>query len=84
MEKRYFDEIKLRAIKAAMNVNDCAEQKAVNRNHTNYGFLSAWLQVIIDMGHKTTGPVWEDENGCLRVPFIDIDGQKIIEFSKGK
>lgn len=83
MEKTYFEEIKLRAIKAAMATNDNAVSGDINRNHVNYGTTTAWMQVLRDMEHKTELPVWED-NGCLKIPFISIDGEKIIEFKNGK
>lgn len=81
MEKTYFEEIKLRFIKAAMQTNDNAKRKDVNRNHVNYGCCICWAEVLRDMGHKTDVPVWED-GGVLKIPFLSVDGQKIIEFEK--
>ena len=81
MEKTYFEEIKLRFIKAAMQTNDNAKSKDVNRNHVNYGCCTCWAEVLRDMEHKTDVPVWED-GGVLKIPFLSIDGQKIIEFEK--
>lgn len=84
MEKTYFETLKVRVYKAAMRTNDCADDKDKNRNHVNYGEATAWTQVMEDMGHKTDLPVWEDENGCLRIPYVEIDGEKYIEFKNGK
>lgn len=83
MEKTYFEEIKLRAIEAARKTNDYAVSGDINRNHVNYGIAKTWMRVLHDMGHKAELPVWED-NGCLKIPFISIDGEKIIEFKNGK
>lgn len=79
----YFNEIKTRFIKAASWTNDNAESKDANRNHVNYGCCTAWETVLRDMGHETKVPVWED-NGLLKIPFLEIDGVKIIEFEKAK
>lgn len=83
MKETYFEEIKRRAIEAAMWTNDCAKAGDINRNHANYGALGAWMWVLNDMGHKTNLPVWED-NGCLKIPFVEIDGTKVIEFEEMK
>lgn len=84
MKDTYFGEIKVRAYTAADRTNGCADSKDVLRNHTNYGECTAWVRVMIDMGHKVNLPVWEDDNGCLRIPFLEIDGEKWIEFQNGK
>ena len=81
LEKTYFEEIKLRFINAAIWTNDNAKENDVNRNHVNYGCCTCWAEVLRDMGHKTDVHVWED-NGVLKIPFLSIDGQKIIEFDK--
>ena len=83
MEETYFHAIKKRVIMAVTRLNDQAEEKDINRNHVNYREASALIQVIKDMGHEADLPVWEDE-GCLKVPFIEIDKEKIMEFEKGK
>ena len=83
MKENYFEEIKMRFIEAAMWTNDNAKEKDVNRNHVNYGCCICWGRVLRDMGHKIDVPVWED-NGVLKIPFLSIDGQKIIEFPDAK
>lgn len=84
MEKTFFEELKLRAIMAAMSVNRTAEDKDVKRNHVNYGELTAWTRLLRDMGHETDTPVWEDReaNECLKIPRLKIDGETVIEFEK--
>lgn len=81
MEKTYFEEIKQRVIEAAMRTNDHAKIGDRNRNYINYGALKAWMRVLDDMGHKINLPVRED-NGYFKIPFIKIDGTKVIEFEK--
>lgn len=83
MKETYFHTIKRRVVMAVTRLNDQAEERDINRNHANYGEASALIQVIKDMGHEADLPAWEDE-GCLKVPFIEIDGEKIMEFEKGK
>ena len=80
MEKEnYYEEIKWRFIKSVMRTNDYAKDNDVNRNHTNYGCCTCWAQVLRDMGHEIEVPVYED-NGVLKIPFIRIDKEKILEF----
>ena len=82
MEKEnYFETIKWRFIKSVMRTNDYGEDNDVNRNHTNYGSCTCWAQVLRDMGHDIEMPVYED-NGVLKIPFISIDNEKILEFEK--
>lgn len=84
MERKYFDEIMGRAMQAASATNGNADRNDVNRNHVNYGITTTWAQVMQDMGHNVKVPVWEDENGCLRIPFLEIDGKRVIEYQNGK
>lgn len=84
MKRTYFNEIMDRAIMAGNAVNGMADRKDVNRNHVNYGTLTAWAQVMDDMGHKVFIPVWEDDNGCLRVPYLEIDKKRAVEYQNGK
>ena len=83
MKENYFEEIKMRFIQAAMRTNDNAKDKDVNRNHVNYGCCTCWATVMRDMGHKTEVPVWEGD-GVLKIPFISIDGVKVLEFPDAK
>lgn len=83
MGESYFEQIKAKYILTAMRTNDCAEERDTNRNHTNYGSASTWGEVLKDMGHKIETSVWEDGNGCLRIPCVSIDEEN-IEFQKGK
>lgn len=80
-EKTYFEEIKSRFMMSAIWTNDNAKRNDVNRNHVNYGCCTCLAKILRDMGHKTDVPVWED-NGVLKIPFLSIDGQTIIEFDK--
>ncbi len=73
----YFECLKRRVITSALWVNMQAKAGNIKRNHLDYGAVLAWAQVIQDLGHKITIPVWEDENGCLRIAFIETDGEKI-------
>ena len=83
MEKNYYEYVKKEYIMSAMNTNDYAEEKDINRNHTNYGSLTTWATVLRNMGHDTRTDVWQDDNGCLRIPCISIDHEDIV-FEKGK
>ncbi len=82
MNNLYIDKLKVDFYRSASNVNDYAQQKDNNRNHTNYGSASMIAAILTDFGCKVQLPVWED-NGYLKIPFIQVDDWK-IEFHNGK
>lgn len=82
MKNLYIDKLKVDFYQNASNVNLCAEQKDVNRNHTNYGSATTIAMVLTDFGCNVKLPVWED-NGYLKIPYIQVDDWK-IEFHNGK
>ena len=79
----YYKEIEYRFMMSAALTNNNATCGDVNRNHVNYGYCTAWAKVLDDMGHETEVPVYE-ENGFLRIPYLKVDGKKIIEFERRK
>lgn len=79
----YYEALKSRYITDAMAVNFYADEKDVERNRVNYGSMNAWAQALRDFGHSTDTPVWEDGEGCLRIPYISIDGKRLLEFQNG-
>ena len=82
--KSYFETIRYRLYMAVDRLNDQAADNDHERNHVNYGAATAWAIVMQDMGHEINLPVWEDSQKNLRIPYIEIDCQKWIEFEKGK
>ena len=83
MKELYFEEVKTRRLLSAKDVDDYADQNDKNRNRVNYGSTIAWSHILRDFGHSTGVSVWEDGNGCLRIPRITIDGKVMIEFHNG-
>lgn len=83
MKSIYIDELKMSLFSFADGTNICADEKAVNGNHINYGGASAIAQVLIDFNCTVKLPVWKDENKCFRIPFIQVDDWK-VEFNSGK
>ena len=84
MEETYFAKLKKRIMLAITLLNNQAEEGDVERNHVNYGEALAFVQILRDMGHETDLPISvREDNGCLKVPYIMIDGNK-TEFPKGK
>lgn len=77
-KKDYFECLKTRITKSALWVNAQAKKGDVRRNRVNYGSVAALAQVIQDFGHKINIAVWEDDNSCLRIPLIEIDGEKTV------
>lgn len=83
MESTYFNKIKTQIVMDCGSVNDYADRKDVNRNHVNYGRVTAWSLMMCEIGHKVEVFAWED-NGFLRISALKIDGQTIIEHQNGK
>lgn len=83
MKELYFEEVKERLLISVIAVNDYADQKDKNRNRVNYGSAIAWSHILRDFGHSNGISVWEDGNGCLRIPRITIDGKVVAEFHNG-
>jgi hypothetical protein len=77
--ENYYKKIEKRFIMAAIGTNDNARQGDVNRNHVNYGYCKAWAVALDDMGHEVSLPVYE-EDGFLKIPYLEIDGVKIAKF----
>lgn len=75
----YYKEIEYRFMSSAALVNNNATCGDINRNHVNYGSCTAWARVLDDMGHEIETPVYE-KDGFLRIPYLKVDGKKIIEF----
>lgn len=83
MKNLYIENLKVRFFQNAGMTNSCADEMDINRNHVNYGAASTIAQVLIDFGCKVELPVWEDDNKCLRIPFIQVDNWR-IDFKNGK
>lgn len=75
----YYKKIEYRYLMSACLVNNNAACGDINRNHVNYGSCTAWAGVLDDMGHEVETPVYE-KNGFLRIPYLKVDGKKLIEF----
>lgn len=79
MKDTYFDNLKVRLFTDCSNVNNCEEQKDLERNRVNYGCVISWAQVMRDFGHDVDLPVC-DNDGFLRITKIVIDGKVYIDF----
>ena len=75
----YYKKIEYRYLMSACLVNNNATCGDINRNHVNYGSCTAWAGGLDDMGHEVETPVYE-KNGFLRIPYLKVDGKKLIEF----
>lgn len=75
----YYKKIEYRYLMSACLVKNNATCGDINRNHVNYGSCTAWAGVLDDMGHEVETPVYE-KNGFLRIPYLKVDGKKLIEF----
>lgn len=74
MKDTFFGTIKVSIIMDAGRVNEYAKSGDANRNHVNYGSVTAYSRVLHEMGHSVDVAVWED-NGFLKIPKITIDGE---------
>lgn len=59
-------------------VNYYAKEKDLGRNHVNYGACTALAGILKELGHPTTVAVYENDEGYLLVPSIEIDGVKRV------
>ena len=75
----FIEKLKGGVITAAMRVNRNANEKDVDCNHVNYGHATAIADSLRYLGHEVNIPVWCDDNGCLRIPKLSIDG-KVTSF----
>lgn len=82
MAKNFWDELKTKIIIDAGEVNRYAAEKDARRNAVNYGFISAYSNIVREMGHEIEIAIWED-NGFLKIPKVTIDGE-VIEYADGK
>lgn len=76
MQNIYIENLKVRFFQSALNVNDCADQKDINRNHVNYGRATTLAGILLDFGYDVKLPVWEDK-GYLKIPFIQVNDWRI-------
>ena len=79
--ERYIEKLKADFYGSVSNVNDYAERKEVNGNHVSFGSAITIAGILIDFGCEVKLPAWEDD-GCLKIPFIQVDDWR-IEFDKG-
>lgn len=77
------DSLKVKIITDAGNLNDHADKKDGNRNRVNYGVITGAAQTLHLLGISVDIPVWEDDEGFLRVPKVVIDGKE-TEYHDGK
>jgi|GEM_PF-848632 len=75
-ELQIVDKLTVQIIGAAGRVNDYAQQKDINRNHTNYGNVSGVATALRLLGHDVDYSNWED-NGYLKIGYLKIDDKKI-------
>lgn len=80
MENLMLEELRTKLVMSALQVNNNADREDVNRNHVNYGSVTAYANVLWDFGVKTSVAVYE-KNGFLRIPKLTIEN-KIINFEK--
>lgn len=70
-----FEEIKVKVIETIWKMNQQAKDGDINRNHVNYGAVSAYGDILRCMGHKTElSNCWENDKGCLVISCASIDG----------
>ena len=73
-----FDQIEMKVIQAIWIMNHQAESGDVNRNHVNYGILTAYGDILRCMGHTTElNNCWENDKGCLVISTARIDGEAL-------
>lgn len=74
-EAKIIETLKVDFITAAMNVNDYAERKDVNRNHVNYGIAETCAKILRLMGYEVETLCYGDGD-YLKIPKIIINGNE--------
>lgn len=74
----FYSKLRQQLYSNAEAVNYYAKEKDLERNHVNYGSCTALAGVLKELGHPTTVAVYENDEGYLLVPSIEIDGVKIV------
>lgn len=74
----FYSKLRQRLYSDAKVVNYYAKEKDLGRNHDNYGACIALAGVLKELGHPTSVAVYENDEGYLLVPTIEIDGVKIV------
>ena len=80
MKDTYFEKLKVKIFEVVDTANICAEKKDIKRNCVNYGKYIAYLEMLIGMGHDTDLVVYEDENGCFRIPVVKVDEKEWVRW----
>ena len=74
----FYSKLRQQLYSNAEAVNYYAKEKDLGRNHTNYGSCTALADILRELGHPTSLAVYENDEGSLLVPSIEIDGVKIV------
>lgn len=62
--------------------NDAAKKADIRQNYLNYGAVTAYGEMLQSLGAKTYIPVYRDNNDCIQIPYIEVDGQRHLEAVK--
>ncbi|MEE5994485.1 MAG: hypothetical protein V3G42_14860 [Oscillospiraceae bacterium] len=79
----YVKHIQARLYHSVSNVNHYAHIGDSVKNKIAYGEAITLAWNMQDWGHEIGLPVWEDDNGNIRIPEIIIDGDRWVEFWDG-
>lgn len=58
-----------------------ANNHDIERSHTTAGAVSAYCDVLRNIGHDIEHGDWNDA-GCLRIGYLKIDGETIVKHSE--
>ncbi|MDD2400904.1 MAG: hypothetical protein PHD60_01585 [Clostridia bacterium] len=72
MGETIFGKIKVNLFGAVTRVNNYASEKDTNRNHTNYGAVTAYADILRELGHEIEIACWEDD-GYLKIEKVTIN-----------
>lgn len=81
MENIMIESLKTSLIKSAMWTNSNADDKDLNRNHTNYGATTAYANVLRNFGVNVDVPVYGDGE-FLRIPKVIIESKEFPNLNK--
>lgn len=73
----------IRSIQWAVIFNhDNADKADVQRSSYSAGMVNAYAEVLRGLGHDVRTGSYDDDKGCDRIAFVEIDGVDLVDNSK--
>ncbi len=75
--------ITVNIIKEAVKLNlEHADRGDIQNSYYTSGKVKGYMDILKSMGHKIKAIPGSDENGCVRIRYMEIDGIVIVRENK--